>query len=342
MKSALIAMSLAIVLANSNLVFAQQFTVPPDTDPAVVSAFNEGTRLLSSGHAAEAAQKYAVVVKAMPNFGIAHYNYGLALGKTGRLDESVHELEKAAALQPNDPSIVLNLGTTYQLAGKYPEALETYKRFLSAFPNNQYSHQISMQMQRLQQEVNRNHGKSSAGQENYLSEAMAGGGGSWTAEKMPVAVFVADGNGVQGYREEFRKILQEAFLSWAEATGGKLTIAFVDKADQSAIKCSWTDNPRDLTSPVEGGKTTVAQTKQGKIVKADMIILTSNKTFGASFSDAYMRHVCLHEVGHAFGLAGHSSQPGDIMFAAANYEYASPNLSDRDRKTLYLLYSGSQ
>lgn len=47
-----------------------------------------------------------------------------------------------------------------------------------------------------------------------------------------------------------------------------------------------------------------------------MILVRTGKC--AQFDRAKVLSVCLHEVGHALGLHGHSSNSKDVMFLAAN------------------------
>jgi predicted Zn-dependent protease len=44
-------------------------------------------------------------------------------------------------------------------------------------------------------------------------------------------------------------------------------------------------------------------------------------------------------MGHALGLAGHSPDPGDIMYGGGLSRSTATDLSERDRETLRLLYS---
>jgi len=57
------------------------------------------------------------------------------------------------------------------------------------------------------------------------------------------------------------------------------------------------------------------------------------------FSESEVKRAYLHEVGHAFGIAGHSSEPADIMFFAVR-KNQSPHLSERDVATINHLYGG--
>ena len=52
-----------------------------------------------------------------------------------------------------------------------------------------------------------------------------------------------------------------------------------------------------------------------------------------------MRWICLHEIGHALGLMGHSSQHNDVMYSSMPLATIDRGLSERDKNTLKYLYS---
>lgn len=71
---------------------------------------------------------------------VANTNLGVALGKAGRLDESVAHLREAVRLQPHDPVAHLDLGTALNEQGKSAEAVEHFARAVDLAPHFALAH----------------------------------------------------------------------------------------------------------------------------------------------------------------------------------------------------------
>jgi tetratricopeptide (TPR) repeat protein len=61
---------------------------------------------------------------------LAHFNQDA--------DEAIRHLQTAVALRPTDPSTLYNAACTYGILGKKTEALETFKKALTASSNSQH------------------------------------------------------------------------------------------------------------------------------------------------------------------------------------------------------------
>jgi predicted Zn-dependent protease len=76
------------------------------------------------------------------------------------------------------------------------------------------------------------------------------------------------------------------------------------------------------------------------IARGTITLLTVPLSPELPMTENRMRTVCLHEIGHALGLGGHTTNPDDIMFYTSSLADVAKHLSDRDRATLVRLYSG--
>ena len=66
---------------------------------------NQGMQAFLAGHMAEAKDFFGQVIKAAPDSGQGHYNYGLALNALGQTDQARQEFIEAANLAPGDKVI---------------------------------------------------------------------------------------------------------------------------------------------------------------------------------------------------------------------------------------------
>src|SRR5579883_1729261 len=144
-------------------------------------------------------------------------NSGVELAKKGKNKEAIAEFEKAEKLQPKDELVLFNLGQAYQMSGRNADALKCYKNYLGAYPKGKYVPLIANMIRVMQTQITMSRGTSSAGLDNYLSEATAIGACHWFDDQLPVKVFIADGKGVDGFKPEYGSFLKEAFEKWTKA-----------------------------------------------------------------------------------------------------------------------------
>lgn len=189
--------------------------------------------------------------------------------------------------------------------------------------------------------VHSNPGPGGAEVDDYLSNAGSNGQFfRWSA--FPVRVCIMSGVEAIGYRDSFYKLLMDSFTDWSQASQGRLAFVLEPNPSRAQIICNWTGDPEKIIEQgrvVEGGLTKLSAQVQTngavQITGAQMTLLTNRK--GSSISDYDMKKVCLHEVGHALGINGHSNDNHDIMFFTES-PTVQPNLSRRDKSTISRLY----
>ena len=70
-----------------------------------------------------------------PDYAKAHNNWGVALVKTGRMQEAIEHYKQALQLDPNYPEAHSNLGVVLVQTGQTQEAIEHYKQALMLRPD---------------------------------------------------------------------------------------------------------------------------------------------------------------------------------------------------------------
>ena len=140
---------------------------------------------------------------------------------------------------------------------------------------------------------------------------------------------------------------------WESVSNGKIKFHETDSSTDADIRVSWGySNLMDVhdtrlgsavlrrltdktftTSNVDTqvGNTTPKHTKK---ISVEVILILEGEEPHAELSQKEMRTVCLHEIGHAIGLWGHSPHPGDICYPTASSQHPS----QRDINTLLRLY----
>ncbi len=84
----------------------------------------------------KAVRQFKIAVDKAPQDPIAHYGYGLALARKGRLEQAAVQLRKALEKKAFDPYILNDLGRVYYLGGQYREAMASLEGTVSLSPGN--------------------------------------------------------------------------------------------------------------------------------------------------------------------------------------------------------------
>jgi len=134
-----------------------------------------------------------------------------------------------------------------------------------------------------------------------------------------------------GYDVEFRR----AVSLWETATEGLIRCVFVgDEVEKPDIPVSWVTKIQGRSQETHLGKTTLRR-EADSTFRVTMEIGVYDTTTGKLLTREKMRSVCLHELGHAFGLWGHSDVTEDVMSPATEATQPTP----RDVATLKHLYT---
>lgn len=159
----------------------------------------------------------------------------------------------------------------------------------------------------------------------------------WPEDRMPLRVHLPSPPDTM-FRDPAAVVdsVRDGILDWTDvAKPGVPSFVFVDDAGDADIPIVW--------SPV--GTTwfiAFASYEFNRMTRRFGVshILVTAKYQGGSEAPLDLLYVTmLHEMGHALGLAGHSPDPGDVMFPGLSAKDPSIGLSARDRATLRALYA---
>jgi TonB family protein len=180
---------------------------------------------------------------------------------------------------------------------------------------------------------------------DYLTQANPGKFVRWPVNRIPLKVYIENAPGVPGWKPAFNVYMRDAFAAWVKASDGRLTFDMVGDPYHAKIVCHWvrTPDPSKFDNPREQGVTLfkwLYERSNPKICNAqsaEIYILTVRRGTDDVLDDESMRIVCLHELGHALGIAGHSPYDDDIMYPMLN---GTRKLSPRDIASIRKLYQG--
>ena len=144
--------------------------------------------------------------------------------------------------------------------------------------------------------------------------------------EMPITVYISPVLQTKGYL----LALRDAMRQWEETSDGKIWFQESPVSEGADIVVGWTSSAlmRIIDTPL--GKTSFTRLNDTQF-RVNITLIHPESIL----SRAQMTTACLHELGHAIGLWGHSPNPLDVSFAASTAQGPTAG----DRATLLKVYA---
>jgi len=158
----------------------------------------------------------------------------------------------------------------------------------------------------------------------------------WPVGKMPLRVHLPrPPEGMFRSPDAVLDSVRDGVLGWTDVAGpGVPSFTFVDRAADADIHIVWSPVSGDWFVAYAAYDVDLMTRRFG----VNHVLVAAKYRDGTEVPLDHLYHVMLHEMGHALGLAGHSPDPGDVMFPYPTRRGPNVGLSDRDRATLRALY----
>lgn len=249
----------------------------------------------------------------------------------GEYKQALKMFKQAANARPYDSEPVLyQVKTLTKMPQTYETQAELYE--ISQLDNcDKASEYADTVIYSMKKQINKQFGS------NYADNILYDGSLFRLNNSQPITYAVINQNGSS---KEYIDAVRKAFLSWSTASNGQ--IMFKELNDGNAdIVISLLDSflESDKNNPYTSG---VVEPKINNDVLEQVSVYIKTQGPNGKFNINNFKSVAQHEIGHALGIWGHSSNPNDIMYYNGdNIKDVLPNksLSSRDVNTLNLLYS---
>lgn len=176
---------------------------------------------------------------------------------------------------------------------------------------------------------------------NYIENALFNGKiVRWNLAEMPLKIFINRAEDVPGYQSYYYQTVSKAVVLWMkEAEPGTLSAVLVNNSGEANILV---DFAAEIGKKTGKGYLAGLATPhiKGSVLEKCIVKLRTADINNKPFSESEIFITALHELGHAFGIWGHSSKTRDVMYdcESANSGNSAKTLSLRDINTLRLLY----
>lgn len=304
---------------------------------------NDAIKLIQKQSYERAAGKLKMAIVLSPELAVSYTYLGIICARQNKNAEALKYLTKATQCPDAPATCFASLATFHQTNGDLDASISVYRTAKNKLDDSQQAEEIDTIIKLLERERERRQESSgsSAGSkstDDYLQDALESGFHRWSDSRMPLKVYIEPVEKLDGYEERYDVYLRESFFDWSKALDKKVTFVFVDDPNKANISCHWTDDPEKLGNGTENGETRIRMAGQN-IVTGSIYLRAKEKDGGFPMSDQLVITTCLHEIGHALGLSGHSPNPKDVMFFSVPLADVERKITARDKNTMMKIYS---
>jgi hypothetical protein len=297
----------------------------------------EGFRYIEDKNFSKGLECFNAALKEHPNSWQIMQSAGNCQMELGHYDAAITQLTRSIEMGGLHASQCCNLAAVYQRSGQPKQALNWLKLACSIEPAKAADPLMQASMSKLQDPANNPTGSLNAPE--YLSSLVSFKG--WHKESMPLKVYVRKNNQLPQFYEPFVAMVRDSFDQWCASTPGAVSYKLVSSANLANIVCDYTDHRELVSSQHElgiDGNTEMLVKTDNSPGPTNLVVLVRDGPSAPVFRDRNLVMLCcLHEVGHALGMHGHSPSSLDVMFPAVTPGLKA-KLSDRDRRTMKLVY----
>jgi hypothetical protein len=118
---------------------------------------NLGIALQESGRLSESIKQLEEALQIKPDYVEGHYNLGNSLLHAGRYPEAMAQYEEVLKMEPNYPQTHNNMAVALAEMGRFPEAIEQFKAELELYPNDESTRENMEKVETMQKSVQGKH-----------------------------------------------------------------------------------------------------------------------------------------------------------------------------------------
>lgn len=272
----------------------------------------------------------------MPAFSSVEYDAGMNAYNKGQYDFAKTLFQKAIKANSKDVNAKYMYAQILVKERQYEQAKNEYNDIIRISPDSQAA-KLSQQGIKLIDDYNKkqNPEKTEVAEKtklpppskepDYLKNAYRNGK-FYTRPKGTTRIYIT--------KSPYKSLAVKAFSEWQSAMGSAVMFTYSGNPQDASVILSFEERI-DLPGAEKGGVTS-SKFDGDNIVSSNIVIRTVDEK-GNKVPDNVIYHVLLHEIGHAIGIMGHSTDPNDIMSTGTSVYL--PHLSQRDKNTARALYN---